>query len=422
MKRTLTVPLGFIARRRFRLSIPALVLLLSALHPPLSTVLAQGPLAPPGGPAPTMKTLDQVEARTPIAGGTSTRSINASGSYYLTGNINISDGSNAIVIAADNVTLDLNGFAIVSTSNSAAGAGVLITGERRSVAITNGNISGSVAYVGGGDQFTGPGFAHGIRIDSGVEGARVSHVSVSGCDQDAILVFSSGRNSTVTDCTVAVAGGTGIIASVVHNSSVRECGGSGISANSVMNCHARTHGFAASISAVTASNCHGICGSTGSGVEALAASNCHGETSLGLNGLEAQTATGCTGRAGTGVGLRAETATNCTGISQSGTGLYAEVAQNCRGVSVGGDGLFANYMATNSQGITNAGRGLFTSIATNCFGQTLGGDLALFAHSANNCRGWQTDGVGIAIFADIAVGCTTAGGTINCPSKHLGTP
>src|SRR6188474_53925 len=55
MKRTLPVTLavGFIARGRLRLSITALVLLLSTLTPQLSTVLAQGPLAPPGAPAPT---------------------------------------------------------------------------------------------------------------------------------------------------------------------------------------------------------------------------------------------------------------------------------------------------------------------------------------------------------------------------------
>jgi len=40
--------------------------LLSTLNPQLSTVFAQGSLTPPGAPAPMMKSLDQIEARTPI--------------------------------------------------------------------------------------------------------------------------------------------------------------------------------------------------------------------------------------------------------------------------------------------------------------------------------------------------------------------
>ena len=42
------------------------LLLLSALNSQLSTAHAQGSLTPPGAPAPSMKSLDQIEARTPI--------------------------------------------------------------------------------------------------------------------------------------------------------------------------------------------------------------------------------------------------------------------------------------------------------------------------------------------------------------------
>src|SRR5688572_9252641 len=86
----------------------ALALLLSA------TGLAQGALTPPGAPAPTMKTLDQVEARTIVnatntpGDGTSTYIISAPGSYYLSGNITGAPGKHGISIVASNVTLDLN--------------------------------------------------------------------------------------------------------------------------------------------------------------------------------------------------------------------------------------------------------------------------------------------------------------------------
>jgi hypothetical protein len=67
-----------------------LLLLLSTLSPPLSTVFAQGSLTSPGAPAPTMKTLAQIEPRTPISSAPFT--ISVPGSYYLTTNLTFSVG------------------------------------------------------------------------------------------------------------------------------------------------------------------------------------------------------------------------------------------------------------------------------------------------------------------------------------------
>src|SRR5438045_6194804 len=85
---------------------------------PLSrSALPQGSLTSPGPPAPTMKTLDQVEARIPIdathtPGNTLAEfAISAPGSYYLTGNLIISKPI-AVDITATDVTVDLNGFEI----------------------------------------------------------------------------------------------------------------------------------------------------------------------------------------------------------------------------------------------------------------------------------------------------------------------
>src|ERR1700704_2911468 len=102
----------------------------AALLASTMSIFAQGSLTPPGAPAPTMKTLNQIESRTGIdpsvPGFTTPYNITQPGSYYLAGNINISNGTSAIVISTDNVTLDLNGFALISTSNPAAGSGVLL--------------------------------------------------------------------------------------------------------------------------------------------------------------------------------------------------------------------------------------------------------------------------------------------------------
>ena len=87
-------------------ALPIALLLLSTLNTQLSTALAQGSLTPPGAPAPAMKMLDQIEARTPInatatPGDASNQFIiSAGGSYYLTANITGVSGKNGMSINA----------------------------------------------------------------------------------------------------------------------------------------------------------------------------------------------------------------------------------------------------------------------------------------------------------------------------------
>src|SRR3954454_2802503 len=91
-------------------------------------LLAQGPLTPPPGvPAPTMKTLDQVEPRKEV-NATNTPptafsifTISAPGSNYLSGNITGVSGKFGILIEVDDVELDLNGFSLTGVSGSLAG-------------------------------------------------------------------------------------------------------------------------------------------------------------------------------------------------------------------------------------------------------------------------------------------------------------
>src|SRR4030095_5157723 len=111
-----------------------------------SFVLAQGSLTPPGAPAPTMKSLDQVEARTIVnaantpGDATNLFIISQPGSYYLTGNITGVASKQGIRIIASGVTLDLNGFALSGIASSFAGI-FCAPGVTR-VAIVNGTITG----------------------------------------------------------------------------------------------------------------------------------------------------------------------------------------------------------------------------------------------------------------------------------------
>src|SRR5262245_4148731 len=82
---------------------------LLALNAPFTSCYGQGNLNPPGSPNPTMKSLDQVEARTIVNSNNtpgdafSVFKITNSGAYYLTANITGGLGMHGITIAAQNV-------------------------------------------------------------------------------------------------------------------------------------------------------------------------------------------------------------------------------------------------------------------------------------------------------------------------------
>src|SRR5438270_4345686 len=81
----------------------------------LAGVARGGPLDPPGPPASTQP---QVEPRTPISALPFT--ISQPGSYFLTQNLTASAGGDGITVLADNVTIDLNGFALTGIAGSAS--------------------------------------------------------------------------------------------------------------------------------------------------------------------------------------------------------------------------------------------------------------------------------------------------------------
>ena len=80
---------------------------------------AQGPLVPPAGPGPTMKTLEQIEPRTAITNVPYT--ISQPGSYYLT--TNLTSATFGVTIATNGVVRDLMGF-MLAGAGSGSGHGV----------------------------------------------------------------------------------------------------------------------------------------------------------------------------------------------------------------------------------------------------------------------------------------------------------
>ena len=384
-------------------------LLLATLCLVPSLGFAQGALAPSAAPAPTMKTLDQIEPRIPLipgAPGVSSNPSNggliieASGSYYLTGDVKVTSG-NGIAITADDVTLDLNGFTISSSANPAAGTAIRIFHDCQGIVIRNGHIRGPI-YVYGPNDVYGTGFEQGVYTYFTMRTCLVTDLTVNGVAGVGICLDGG---STIDRCVVGNCGDTGIKGQVVSNCSATACGNAGIFG-------------------ITVANSQGSAVNTG--IEAISAINCTG-TATTVVGLKAETAANCTGTSTSGIGLKAtQNATGCTGTTASGSnGLLvgdtgaAGTAENCRGIVTDGTGTgLSAETAPNCFGQSTAGTGLSSATASNCSAYTASGAIAMsVAGSANNCRG-NNGGGGKAIETAIAIGCTSASGAISASSKY----
>src|SRR5947209_15213610 len=108
---------------------PLVLCVCSLLSCATFSAFGQGSLTPPGPPASTMKSLDQIEARIPIDSHLSGDAdshfvLDKEGSYYLTANI-AATKTNGIHVTVPNVTVDLNGYHVTRMFGQ-GGAGVLI--------------------------------------------------------------------------------------------------------------------------------------------------------------------------------------------------------------------------------------------------------------------------------------------------------
>ncbi|MGH9869657.1 MAG: right-handed parallel beta-helix repeat-containing protein [Candidatus Polarisedimenticolia bacterium] len=184
-----------------------------------AVVALGGQLEPPGPPAPTMKTIQQVEPRIPIS--SIPIVIAAPGSYYLTSDLGGVPDQPGIRITSSNVTLDLNGFSLIG------GHPFTLEGIQ---ADTVGQIvirNGAVRDWGGVGISVGPNSTvEDVHLSANLTGGLgagpqsiVRNVIASSNGQDGIFAdagsmvtgstasgnggsgFSLGAGSTATDCT-----------------------------------------------------------------------------------------------------------------------------------------------------------------------------------------------------------------------------
>lgn len=186
----------------------------------LASTANAGPLTPPPGP---ISSTPGPEPRIPInstntPGSSATSSvfrITQSGSYYLTGNINSTNTNrHVIVVAADRVTIDLNGFSIRGLGTIQGAFDCIFAEEGfNSITVRNGfvhlagrhgvNLSSAsqcaVEAIGASSCISG-----GIRTGTG---SRIIGCTAQGNGSDGI---TTGTGSAITNCTATSNAGTGI--------------------------------------------------------------------------------------------------------------------------------------------------------------------------------------------------------------------
>ncbi len=301
-----------------------------------TVALAQGSLTPPAGPpAPTMKSLDQVEARTPVntlpGDATAVHIITLPGSYYLTGSITGNTSKAGIRIEAVNVTLDLNGYTIEAAVGSTDGINSNAPGG--ALVIRNGMIRG---------------YTKGIKISSSTQ-FHLQDLQVFGSLTAGLDVDGKGTMERVSVMNSTV---NGILASATSRVQIRDCRVDGVS-----NC---TAGISAALGDIKGCSVSTLTGGHPIGISCTSGTvdSC---TVRGIDGTSTSEGT---------IGIHAATISRCNVADISSTGLSVGIT----GTGISGSGTVA--VDTKISDITAGGSAIGITVVhrvENCTVSTISG-------------------------------------------------
>jgi parallel beta-helix repeat protein len=221
--------------------------------------------------------------------------ITSSGSYVLTSDLNVSSTTaNAITIEANNVTVDLNGHAIIGPG-SGSGRGISASLSTYNITVMNGTVRDFGVY---GVMISGrTNIVKDMRVhNSGDDGFQISRAVITNCaaTENGNRGFSVER-STLTDCMAYLNSQSGIIASA---STVTDC-------------------------------------------------NANKNITVGIDAIEGSTVTNCTAYDNTGDGIDADESiiTNCTVTNNGGDGIEGKNKNRIEGNNLRDNGGYGLYLS-----------------------------------------------------------------------------
>ena len=338
-----------------------------------------------------MKTLEQIEPRTPVS--LLPFTISKPGSYYFTTNLIGVVGTNGITISSDDVTLDLNGFALVGVPGSLTG--IDVSSIQRNIEIRNGIVRSWGQHGVGARNAQNSmlvrlrAFTNGWESAFG-DGLRIGDNSlVKGCVAEANKddgIFAS-DSCTVSECAAYSNGDAGIVA--FRGSTVTSCathsngdeGISGTGGNVIRGCTAHSNGTS------------GISvGSDGSSTVTDCTTHSNGGT--GIMATIGCTISDCTARGNKGDGIFSgggSTVSGCVAIANEANGIQIDVrsiVRECTASSNYRHGIRAPHdcRIVNNSCVQNGNAGEGAGIYSTGFGSRIDGNTVI-----KNDRGIDVD-------------------------------